>query len=45
MWTITADEGAADVGEQYLEFVRYCMEGGEDDDHEDHEEEEEEEEE
>ena len=43
LWTITAEEGAADVGEQCLEFVRYCMEG-EGGDHEEEEEEEEEEE-
>merc|ERR1712228_195460 len=40
LWTITAEEGAADVGEQCLEFVRYCMEG-EGGDHEEEEEEEE----
>ena len=44
LWTITAEEGAADVGEQCLEFVRYCMEVDGDGDHEEEEEEEEEEE-
>ena len=50
LWTITAEEGAVDVGEQCLEFVRYCMSGddegeggdGEDGDHEEDEEDEDE---
>merc|ERR1739844_841591 len=46
LWTITAEEGAVDVGEQCLEFARYCMSGedeadeGGDGDYEDEDEEE-----
>ena len=46
LWTITAEENAVDVGEQCLQFVRYCMSGedkadeGGDGDYEDEDEEE-----